>query len=141
MLSKHPWLADPCKGCPACQGEYWEASPNNREVMCDSTGKRHPWAWERCPNQCEETHAWFEANPAGCVNGCDGSGWVLVVTMEKVWLEFTKLEWTPGRFPKSAFIEALEKQADGRNWIYWWGHLTKDERLSAALDALLSSGA
>ena len=47
--------------------------------MCNGTGKRHAWAWKRCRH---------DSFSDGQCDFCDGSGWVLDVTLEKVLTEF-----------------------------------------------------
>ena len=82
-LDANEWLADPCEH--GCHSGVWarqdvgftEECLDGPCVVCQGTGKRHAWAWERCVNQLLDP-----GHGDNCLL-CQGSGWTLAVTLEK----------------------------------------------------------
>ena len=82
VTSRSNVLSAPAKRRPSPRlGELcpipWEDQTHSQHQLCQGTGKLHPEFWERCysPHQRGECLG---------IHSCDGSGWILVVTLEKV---------------------------------------------------------
>ena len=137
-LSQHPWLADPCH----CTTEVCFPTKDCPDG-CQGTGKRHSWAWGRCPTN---TH-----NPCIIDRGgssyeiehypdCDGSGWVLAVTEAKCW----DAAMAHGDPQYNEVIKELMglcpmTSPGGRSLLRWWGAMSESERIQCLLVALAAA--
>lgn len=147
-VAANEWLADPCpcleisgtlrrsddleRYCGSCCQNWMHCG--KACTICQGTGKRHPWAWERCQAETDHCYKPNCADCTDCYGGCEGSGWVLDATEPKA-MDFAE---TLGR-------PVLRKIADGSGWILdiWLqphereSYTGKGEtRLAAELDAL-----
>lgn len=127
-LETNEWVSDLCSGDP----------DELHMTCCGGTGKRHPEFWERCWGCTECTNmelGWGDSVPPKC----DGSGWVLAVTLEKV-LAQLQPRWSVMFVPSEGQPECRLFEPDGSDQMYsaWGGQ--GDDRLAAALDALRQVG-
>jgi len=141
ILIDNPWLADPHVVDKLDGIDVW--CTNKACLECQGTGKCHPWAWERClglyhKHGGHDRHGITIIRSHDCI--CDGSGWVLVVTLDKVldaldtrgYKVQTFYDLEEGGFGLAcrSFISDPEIKANGEG----------PTRLAAALDALYSAG-
>lgn len=123
-LAANEWLAELCQ----CRLLNKSLFPQRDQCSnCHGTGKRHYWAWERCPRRSVSPPGFrkSECEEVGkrCY-GCDGSGWVLSVTEAKAVAEWFKDTRDPVSFHR-----------DSEGW-HWNDGPGFESFLAAALDAL-----
>ena len=94
-LEANEWLSEPCRvpwsdtELEFIMGSLETKHPN--KCTCQGTGNRHAWAWERCSTKIQvvpsQSYTW-SCRGVSSFDGpncerCDGSGFVLAVTLEK----------------------------------------------------------
>lgn len=120
-----PWLD---AACPAMALVDCSVDPVCSD--CQGTGKKESWAWTRCPG-CIRCNTRWTVRVRLCRPYCDGSGWVLDVTLEKVLDELEAVGYNVHEFFQTDGVYVL--------LIGVLPHLYEGEgptRLAAALDAL-----
>ena len=93
LLLTNPRMDDPCDRCGGRGKVTSDYIPHpqvpydyvDKECLkCHGTGKRHQWAWERCPAETQHCGNATCEDCRDCYGGCNGSGFVLAVTEAKV---------------------------------------------------------
>lgn len=138
ILATHEWLNEKVS---LCGGDCTRSLGHHGGCNADSTDNpyRQAWAWKQCPAWHHRSEGFDEAEIAifksyDCI--CDGSGWVLDVTLEKV-LEYVRTQ-DSGEFDFAwALAERIGKPRNAVDSLIMWVQRTEDERLAAALDALM----
>lgn len=126
ILAAAPWLDTPCLNY--VWARYANGTEKDHRACCQGTGKLESWAWTQCESpECKLDNHMLMIGP-----GCDGSGLVLDVTLEKVLDELEAAGYndqeffSDGNVSQKGYVLILEFEREG----------TGPTRLAAALSAL-----
>ena len=94
QVSIDEWLDEPCpvESVLLADGHCWinQVGEHTQACHCQGTGKRQACFWKRCPAETQHCGNATCEDCRDCYEGCDGSGFVLDVTLEKLLVELLK---------------------------------------------------